>query len=162
MTTRTPSQNLADQPANDRVLQLQRYWPYQLMVLADRISRHTAALARDHGDLNLSQWRVMAAIAEKPGRTAVDVVTITPMDKGIVSRATKALLEAGLLIRKASQDDGRVSHLFLTEKGEALYQDLRPRIEAVPAAAGEALGVEEQEQLRDMLDRLISGVPDAR
>lgn len=162
MMTRTPPPNLADQPANDRVLQLQRYWPYQLMVLADRISRHTATLARDHGDLNLSQWRVMAAIAEKPGRTAVDVVTITPMDKGIVSRATKALLEAGLLIRKASQDDGRVSHLFLTEKGEALYQDLRPRIEAVPVAAGEALGVEEQEQLRDMLDRLISGVPDAR
>lgn len=162
MTSRTPSPTPADQPANDRVLQLQRYWPYQLMVLADRISRHTAALARDHGDLNLSQWRVMAAIAEKPGRTAVDVVTITPMDKGIVSRATKALLEAGLLIRKASQDDGRVSHLFLTEKGEALYQDLRPRIEAVPGAAGEALGVEEQEQLRSMLDRLISGVPDAR
>ena len=162
MTTRTPSETIADQPANDRVLLLERYWPYQLMVLADRISRHTAALAREHGGLNLSQWRVMAAIAETPGRTAVDVVTITPMDKGIVSRATKALLEAGLLIREASQDDGRVSHLYLTEKGEALYQELRPRIEAVPAAAGGALAVEEQAQLRDMLDRLISGVPDAR
>lgn len=166
MTTQNTDPNSATKPvaapANDRVIQLDRYWPYQLMVLADRISRHTSALARDHGALNLSQWRVLAAIAEKPGRTAVEVVTITPMDKGIVSRATKALLEAGLVLREASQDDGRVSHLYLTEKGEALYQELMPRIEAVPGQAGEALSPAEQAQLRDMLDRLIAGVPDAR
>lgn len=162
MNTQTTSRNSSRTAANDRVLQLQRYWPYQVMVLADRISRHTAAVAREQGDLNLSQWRVMAAIAEKPGRTAVDVVTITPMDKGIVSRATKALLEAGLLIRKASQDDGRVSHLFLTEKGDALYQQLLPRIEAVPAGAGSDLDPDEQGLLREMLDRLIAGVPDGR
>lgn len=148
--------------AQDRIIQLARYWPYQLTVLADRIARHTSAVAREHGDLNLSQWRVLAALAEKPGRTAVEVVTITPMDKGIVSRATKALLEAGLVVRQASQDDGRVSHLFLTDKGQALYQDLVPRIESVPLDASAALSEQEQEMLRDLLARLMREVPDAR
>ena len=113
------------------VIRLEDYWPYQVTVLADIISRRTAAVVREHGDLNLSQWRVLAAIAERPGRTAVDVVAMTPMDKGIVSRATKVLLETGLLVRRASQSDGRVSHLFLTEKGATLYQTLRGHVEAV-------------------------------
>lgn len=125
-------------------IRLDRYWPYQVTVLADLISRRTAEIVKREGDLNLSQWRVLAAIAERPGRTAGEVVAMTPMDKGIVSRATKALLLAGLLVRQASQLDGRVSHLYLTEKGAALYARLRPHVEAVPANANAALTEEER------------------
>ena len=81
-------------PDTERVLELTAYWPYQITVLADRIARRTSRVVKEHG-LNLSQWRVMAAVAEVPGRTSVEVVTVTPMDKGIVSRATKALLTRG-------------------------------------------------------------------
>jgi hypothetical protein len=87
-------------------IRLNDYWPYQVTVLADRIARLTSAIVKREAGLNLSQWRVLAAIAEAPGRTAVEVVNVTPMDKGIVSRATKALLEAGLVVRRASQADG--------------------------------------------------------
>lgn len=128
-------------------LQLDSYWPYQVVVLADRISRRTAAIVKDKADLNLSQWRVLAAIAEKPGRTANDVVRVTPMDKGIVSRATKGLLAAGLLRREASQEDGRVSHLYLTVSGGALYARLLPPVEAISAEARRLLGQAQEEQL---------------
>jgi DNA-binding MarR family transcriptional regulator len=139
-----------------RVIRLGSYWPYQLTVLADRISRHTAAIVKRHGQLNLSQWRVIAAIAEQPGRTAAEVVAVTPMDKGIVSRATKALLAAGLVRREASQGDGRLSHLFLTEQGEILYQDLVPRIEAVSLQAHSALTSDEQRMFASLLGRVVS------
>lgn len=143
-------------PTTRRVIQLGSYWPYQLTVLADRISRHTAGIVKRHGQLNLSQWRVMAAIAERPGRTAAEVVTITPMDKGIVSRATKALLVAGLVRREASQGDGRVSHLFLTRQGETLYQSLMPRVEAVSREVHAALSPDEQKRFGVLLGRLVS------
>jgi len=143
-------------PVTRRVIQLGSYWPYQLTVLADRISRHTAAIVKRHGQLNLSQWRVMAAIAEQPGRTAAEVVTVTPMDKGIVSRATKALLTAGLVRREASQGDGRVSHLFLTAQGEALYQALMPRVEAVSREIHAALSDDEQRRFGALLGRLVA------
>ena len=78
---------------------------YQVTVLADQIARRTSSVVKRY-ELNLSQWRVLAAVADKPGRTSAEVVTITPMDKGIVSRATKALLTMGLLTRVASQSDG--------------------------------------------------------
>lgn len=141
-------------------LKLDAYWPYQVMVLADRIARRTAAVVRDKAGLNLSQWRVLAALAEKPGRTAVDVVAMTPMDKGIVSRATKALLENGLLLRKASQADGRVSHLYLTGKGEDLYRALRLEVEAVPRQADALLDERQQAAFCDLVKRLAAEIPE--
>jgi len=143
-------------PATRRVLELDTYWPYQLTVLADHISRHTASIVKRHAGLNLSQWRVMAAIAERPGRTAAEVVAVTPMDKGIVSRATKALLEAGLVVRMASQDDGRISHLHLTDGGEAVYQSLVPRVESISVQAQASLTAAERRQFEISLKRLSS------
>ncbi|WP_412546640.1 MarR family winged helix-turn-helix transcriptional regulator [Maricaulis sp. MIT060901] len=142
------------------ILSLEDYWPYQMVVLADRISRSTAAVVKEHADLNLSQWRVLAAIAEKPGRTAVEVVQMTPMDKGIVSRATKALLDLGLVKRQASQADGRVSHLYMTRKGERLYQDVLPRVESVPAEAQAELSPGDRANLLAMLRKLKAVLPD--
>lgn len=143
----------------DRVIHLAEYWPYQLTVLADWISRRTARIVRTEGGLNLSQWRVLAAIAEKPGRTSAEVVTVTPMDKGIVSRATKALLNMGLVMREASQADGRVSYLHLTEAGRVQYDVLVPRVEAVLSRADEALSPTEQAALSEQLCRLMTVIP---
>lgn len=148
-------------PHPDRVLELDHYWPYQITVLADRIARRTSRIVKHYG-LNLSQWRVMAAIAEEPGRTSVDVVTITPMDKGIVSRATKALLNMGLVRREASQIDGRISHLFLTATGVDLYRKLIPEVEAIVLKADTGLSPNKQRQLSDHLGDLMEVIPDLR
>ena len=141
-------------------IRLDEYWPYQVTVLADRISRRTAAIVKREAGLNLSQWRVLAAIAECPGRTAADVVMMTPMDKGIVSRATKALLSGGYLVREASQQDGRVSHLFLTQAGADLYAGLKPAVEAVPQAANLHLSASEQAGFCARLKQLAEALPD--
>jgi len=146
-------------PVSDPI-RLNEYWPYQVTVLADRIARLTGAIVKREAGLNLSQWRVLVAIAEVPGRTAAEVVTVTPMDKGIVSRATKALLEAGLLVRRASQADGRVSHLYLTEKGKSVYESLREAVEVVPLAANRMMNSGEQEAFCRHVRRLANSVPE--
>ena len=142
-------------------LPLDQYWPYQVAVLADRIARRTTKIVKKRG-LNLSQWRVMAAIAEVPGRTSVEVVTITPMDKGIVSRATKALLEMGLVRREASQSDGRLSHLHLTEEGSKLHDDLIPIVRSVALWADQHLTSDRQSRLTKDLRILMDVMPDLR
>ncbi len=110
---------------DDQIMKLDEYWPYQVVVLADHIAKHTTSVLRKHGDLNLSQWRVLAAVAEKEGRTAAEVVAVTPMDKGIVSRATATLVEDGLLEKKHDRDDKRRSKLFLTKTGKKSYRAIR-------------------------------------
>jgi DNA-binding MarR family transcriptional regulator len=142
-------------------LRLEQFWPYQVSVLADRIARRTSRIVKQH-DLNLSQWRVLAAIADVPGRTSVELVTITPMDKGIVSRATKALLQMGLVRREASQSDGRMSHLHLTPAGQTLYRELIPQISAVLQLADIGLSQAEQARLSENLSQLMEALPDLR
>lgn len=106
---------------NTRHIALDDFWPYQVVKLADQISRHTLSVVRTETDLNLSQWRVLAAIAEKPGRTAAEVTAITPMDKTIVSRAVSSLIEAGLVKKIADSLDKRRSSLSATPSGLAIY-----------------------------------------
>ena len=150
-----------DAHPKNQALRLDNYWPYQVTVLADRIARRTSRIVKGH-HLNLSQWRVLAAIAEVPGRTSAEVVTVTPMDKGIVSRATKALLEQGLIHREASQSDGRLSHLYLTSRGESLYQLIRPQVEDVVIDTHPHLDSDQQTRLSELLGELIAVIPDLR
>ena len=152
---------MTDKDTPNGILKLETYWPYQVTVLADRIARRTSSIVKRY-QLNLSQWRVLAAVAEVPGRTSVEVVTITPMDKGIVSRATKALLEMDLLHRVASQTDGRISHLHMTQRGESLYQTILPQVLNILECVGTQFDANDLERLSDQLKALLTVVPDLR
>ena len=105
-------------------IKLEDFWPYQVVVLADLVSRHTNSILKTHGHLNLSQWRVLAAIGDQPGRSAAEVVVMTPMDKGIVSRATASLVEDGFIRKKTDPNDKRRAELFLTAKGRKHYAEV--------------------------------------
>lgn len=107
---------------SNTIIDLDNFWPYQAVFLADQISRFTLATAKAEAGLNLSQWRVLAAIAQTPGCTAAEVVTITPMDKTIVSRAVSSLIDCKLIIKTAEKDDKRKSSLTATEQGLASYE----------------------------------------
>ena len=84
------------------------------------------------------------------------------MDKGIVSRATKALLTRGSVRREASQTDGRLSHLHLTPSGEQLYNEIMPLVQEVTELASAELSAERQAQLCRELAALIEVIPDLR
>ncbi len=102
-------------------IKLDDYWPYQVVVLADLIAKHTTSVLKKHGNINLSQWRVLAAVADKEGRTSAEVVTVTPMDKGIVSRATATLVDNGILEKVTDTEDRRRARLYLTSTGRDIY-----------------------------------------
>ena len=109
---------------------LEDFWPYQAVVLADQISRYTLCIVRAEAELNLSQWRVLAAIAEEPGRTAAQVTAITPMDKTIVSRAVSSLLALGLVTKISDSSDKRRSSLSVTADGKTIYENVARRLNA--------------------------------
>jgi len=141
-------------------LKLDASWTYKLTVLADRVARHSAAIASDVGGLNLSQWRVLAAVADAEGRTSSQVVALTPMDKGIVSRAVASLVQQGLLRREASEQDGRKAHLHMTREGRALYDAIRSRRQESGADGEGVLPKAAAQILLQTLDQLIAEYPD--
>jgi DNA-binding MarR family transcriptional regulator len=140
-------------------IRLNQFLPYQLSLVADRVGRRTSAIAKRHG-LNQSHWRVLAALADRPGRTANEVVDITPLDKGIVSRAVKNLIDMDLITRKASKRDGRLGHLFLTAKGSRAYSKIADEVRGVEALMMSALTTAEKRVLMDALAKLSSALVD--
>ncbi|MEO1656515.1 MAG: MarR family winged helix-turn-helix transcriptional regulator [Pseudomonadota bacterium] len=130
-------------------------WSYKVTVLADLVAKRVAAEVQKTSGLNLSQWRVLAAIADKPGRTSTEVVEITPMDKPIVSRAVQALVDRGFLLREASQEDGRRSYLRLTDEGEETYRAIVSALSDSGAFGLDVLSGDELTAFNRELDDII-------
>ena len=113
---------------NNSHITLDNFWAYHAVVLADQISRYTYNVVKSEAGLNISQWRVLAAVADKPGRTAADVAAITPMDKTIVSRAVSSLIEAGLIKKKPTKTDKRRLSLQTTKDGLEIYKKIASQL----------------------------------
>lgn len=139
-------------------IQLGKFWPYKAVFLADRISRHTLSILRETTKLNLSQWRVLAAVAEQPGRTATDVTNITPMDKTLVSRAVQLLIQSQLIEKIPDKDDKRRMTLRSTEKGYAVYQEIAEKLRSSLTPKSEE--TEDSQELLRLLDLFIERLPD--
>lgn len=136
-------------------LVLENAWTYKIAVLADLISRRITRTLQDVSTLNLSQWRVLAAIADRPGRTASEVVAVTPMDKGLVSRAAASLVADGLIERRASSADGRLSHLHLTPLGQATYDEILAALDQNGSTGRGRLSAAREKALLSDLSALI-------
>lgn len=151
-----PDVQVRDGQAAVPTLSLASSWSYKVSVLADLVARRVASEVQRTSGLNLSQWRVLAAVADRPGRTSTEVVEITPMDKPIVSRAVRVLVERGLLRREASQEDGRRAYLMLTAEGEATYRQLVQALTVSGAAGLDLLRGEALAAFNRDLDDLIA------
>lgn len=132
---------------------------YKITVIADLIARRVSHIVTSVGGLNLSQWRVLAAIGDQDGRTASQVVDMTPMDKGIVSRAVASLVTQGYLIRRASDQDGRVSHLYMTAGGRKTFTTILAEIERTGATGEMIVSGPNRTQLLHTLDAIIGAFP---
>ena len=135
-------------------LELERFLPYRLSVLSNRISD---AIAREYSQrfaLGVTEWRVMAVLGRWPGLSASDVARRTAMDKVAVSRAVARLLEAGRLSREAHGDDRRRSVLRLSPAGQAIHDEVVPQALDFERRVLEGVDPAERALLFRLLDRL--------
>lgn len=107
-------------------LQLERFLPYRLSVLANSISAALAARYSARHDLTIPEWRVMAVLAREPGLAAAEVAQRTAMDKVAVSRAVARLLARGRLRRGRASGDRRRTRLELSAAGRGVYRRIVP------------------------------------
>ncbi len=113
----------ADPP---RTLELERFLPYRLSVLANTMSTALAGAYALRFQLSIPEWRVIAVLAPQPGLSAAQVAERTAMDKVAVSRAVASLLRARRIERTVEESDRRRSQLRLTRRGLALYDEVVP------------------------------------
>lgn len=135
-------------------LHLEKFLPYRLSVVTNRIS---GALSRHYADrfgIGIPEWRVIANLGRHPGITANEVVERSAMDKVTVSRAVAALEAKGLLARERDAGDKRKSRLTLSAKGQGVYAEIAPLALGFERELLTALTAEETAQLERIIDKL--------
>lgn len=142
------------------ILELERFLPYRLSVLSNRVSQNIADLYAARFGLGITEWRVMAVLGRQPGLSANAVAERTAMDKVAVSRAVARLQERGLLARDTHGADRRRSVLELSDAGYRIYDEVAPLALARERALLAHFTAEDMLQLENVLAKLQRGLED--
>ncbi|MGE0119087.1 MAG: MarR family winged helix-turn-helix transcriptional regulator [Dongiaceae bacterium] len=149
-------------------LELERFLPYRLNVVAESVSRALSRLYAERYGISIPEWRVIATLGQYERMTAKEVGAHSRMHKTKVSRAVATLEAKGLAARATNADDLREAFLALTGRGRRLYAELAPRALAFERALDAALGARERRHLDALLHSLeararqLDGDPDWR
>lgn len=139
------------------VLELERFLPYRLSVLSNRVSAAIADRYAERFGIGVTQWRVIALLGQVARLSAGELAERTAMDKVAVSRAVAALLERDLLVRAIDAEDRRRSLLRLSRAGRKLHAQVAPLALEIERELLGAFTATERATLSALLDKLVEG-----
>ena len=137
---------------------LDAFLPYQLAVIAERVSREFSVVYSDRFGLSRADWRVVVHVWAAGPVSVREVHARVDMDKSKVSRAASRLEAAGLIRKAQNNDDRRLLRLTLTETGQAMMDELLPLASAYEEKLLSRLGADAP-AFRAMLGRLLKETP---
>jgi DNA-binding MarR family transcriptional regulator len=110
-------------------LDLFKFVPFRLNRLGAEVSAALSSEYRTRYGLDIPEWRVMATLGFRVEPCSAQYIAqCTRTHKSTISRAVTSLLEHGLIERVENTEDRREFRLALTRKGQALYEELIPRL----------------------------------
>ncbi|WP_421876977.1 MarR family winged helix-turn-helix transcriptional regulator [Pacificispira sp.] len=135
-------------------LNLDRFLPYRLSVLADRVTRDLSKVYGPRG-IGQAEWRVLAHLGgAADGLSVRDIHDRVSLEKYRVTRALQRLESAGLVRKTQSDRDRRLIAVALTEEGRALYERIVPDALAFEESLLTVLSSEDRAALDRILTRL--------
>lgn len=140
--------------SNGHRLDLDRFLPYRLSILTNRVSNAIARTYSERFGMGVAEWRVIAVLGESPRISAREVAARTEMDKVQVSRAVAALVHRRRVRKQTDARDGRVTRLVLTARGRAIYSAIAPLALSVEEEFLSALAPSERTALVRLLEKL--------
>lgn len=123
---------------------LDAFLPYQLAVLASRVSRGLAEHYRSRYGIGIPEWRVLAHLHQSGAVSVREIHARADMDKSKVSRAAARLETAGLVRKQPNGADRRLVEMTLTPRGREMMEDLIPIARAYEAETLAVLGPREE------------------
>ncbi len=103
---------------------------------------------------------IMMELSREDGRTQLDLVKATHLKAPTISVALQKLEADGFVSRVPDESDLRAMRVYLTDKGRALDDALRKRVEAEEHAAASVLTEEECNVLCELLLKIRGNLLD--
>jgi len=144
---------MSDLP-NTAILTLERYLPYRLSILSNKVSSLVSETYKDKFAISITEWRIMAVLGESPGISADEISAKTQLEKSLISRAIGKLEKRHLIARTQAEDDKRRSVIILTETGGSVYKEIVPLSYEHEDQLLECLTKDEQAVFSALIDRL--------
>lgn len=152
VTAGPPGQNAS---RKERRLDLFRFVPFRLNRLAAEVSAALAGEYQERYGLDIPEWRVLATLGfRNDACSAQYIADCTRTHKSTISRAVTSLMERQLVERVENQDDRREFRLRMTKKGDALYEQLIPRLLRREQEILSCLSAREQKDLAALLGKV--------
>ncbi|WP_420403880.1 MarR family winged helix-turn-helix transcriptional regulator [Nisaea sp.] len=148
------------------MLDLDRFLPYRLAVIAARVSKALSTLYAERFGISIPEWRVIAHLARSERISVRDIQARVNLDKVKVSRAVSRLEAAGLVRKSAKASDARLLEISLSEAGWAVYRQIVPLAKDFERDLLGVLDADDREALERIFGRLhdrldATAAPDA-
>lgn len=121
MANNSSAGNVAELEPSSGAFDLTKNLTYQVLLLANSLSRSAARQVPAETGMSVPEWRVIAVIASR-GEISFNALAETlDIDKGWVSRTLAQLEASGHVVRSPDPQDGRQLRVSLTKAGRALH-----------------------------------------
>ncbi len=117
-----------------------------------------ASLPDDNPRGQRGQSRLLRLLGDQDGLTNAEIAEALDIRPSSVSALVKKLEEAGFIERHDDPQDKRVIRIFVTEDGRTFLKGSRQFKDDFSEACFAALTTAEQNQLRDLLRKLLDGL----
>lgn len=117
-------------------------------------------ILRKRCHLTLRQWWIIADMAELKPETPTDLARVADIDKGLLSRNLKVLVESGHVVIERCREDQRRLLISLTDAGRAAYRDIVPVMRARNLKLTFDISENELDIFMSVLDRIEAATAD--
>jgi DNA-binding MarR family transcriptional regulator len=140
------------------VIDSNEFTPRLILLLNNSLVWRESRIMRARFGLGTNDWRVISALATRPGATASEISDFLGMNKAIISKSVGVLTERRLIVQV--EDTGRSRQLFLTPEGAEMHDGMLPiSLRGQEIVLGD-LTDEEVTQLNGLLHRLLARTPE--
>lgn len=134
----------------------ENFTPRLVSLLSNALVWRESTELRTKFALGTNEFRVVSALAIRPGVSATEISAFLGLNKAVVSKSVNVLLERGLLVLSEGPRGSRP--LFLTDAGAEMHDAMLPvsmRGQEIILEGMDRASVEQFNQiLRDMLSKL--------
>ena len=105
---------------------LENFLPYQLSILANRISKDFSKEYISRFGINNAEWRIIAHLSQETEAISIrEIYHKVGLEKSKVSRAVSKLAKRKLLSKKVNSNDKRLVDLKLTRVGKEVIDEMK-------------------------------------
>lgn len=147
------------EPLSD-VIDSDSFTPRLLALVSNALVWRESLLLRREFTLGTNDWRVISALAIRPGAASTEIADFVGMNKAIVSRATNTLIARELIVPAEGQGPRGSRPLYLTRAGAEMHDLMKPISLKGEEIILSDLSNDEIAQLKALLARLLLKTPE--